>query len=408
MFTSNILHLVIRSPNSWEIFDISGFIDSIKCINQYPTNFVICKNITVDINYCSPFIESYYFIDCRICSLNVTQQDGYKTHLNFYRCLFMCDFDAEIKTSSIYMDEIKSFVYSMYINIDYPTFSYFLCPDELGKSDDDTSYQESYKIIVSGDGIINLDIRNVEYDYHDFIIKNESNLSINLLNTRKITLDNGGTISGLNITDSEQLVLNLTNKIGRIIIEDTSIEELKFKNCNFISKVPVFDNSSTIKHSVDIDKKSFDNLLKVKQIGSLEFSRLAEFFNRNNAYIEAQQLHRHYLLAKAKESKSKGLKTWVWLYDFISGCGTSLAKPVIWILLLFIFNLFIILLGSDLLGFDITYYAVNTTIPIFKLASNHIELSNGILLVLNISSILATLLWFLIALQIRKLLRLKE
>lgn len=124
--------------------------------------------------------------------------------------------------------------------------------------------------------------------------------------------------------------------------------------------------------------------------------------------MEAQQLHRHYLLAKAKESKSCDLKVWVWFYNLINGCGTSLAKPVIWILLLFIFNLFIVLLGSDLLGFDITYYAINTTIPIFKLASNHIELSNGILLVLNISSILATLLWFLIALQIRKLLRLKE
>ncbi|MDE4953520.1 hypothetical protein NAI68_13355, partial [Francisella tularensis subsp. holarctica] len=75
---------------------------------------------------------------------------------------------------------------------------------------------------------------------------------------------------------------------------------------------------------------------KVEKGGSLEFSRLAEFFNRNNAYLEAQQLHRHYLLAKAKESKSCSLKFWVWFYNLINGCGTILAKPVIWIILLFI------------------------------------------------------------------------
>ncbi|ALK94428.1 hypothetical protein [Francisella tularensis] len=318
----------------------------------------------------------------------------------------MCDFNAEIKTSPIYVDIIRNFVFSMFINIDYPAFSYFLSPDELGKSDDDTSYQKSYKVTVSGDGITELNIRNVEYDYHDFIIKNESELSLNLLGAKKVNLINDATIY-LNVVSSEKLILDLSKDINRMIIRNSSIEKLDFNSCEF-ETVPSFDDKSSIKHSVDIDLATFNNLLKVEKGGSLEFSRLAEFFNRNNAYMEAQQLHRHYLLAKAKESKSCGLKVWVWFYNLINGCGTSLAKPVIWILLLFIFNLFIVLLGSDLLGFDITYYAINTTIPIFKLASNHIELSNGILLVLNISSILATLLWFLIALQIRKLLRLKE
>ncbi|MBF9004734.1 hypothetical protein IPF29_06465, partial [Francisella tularensis] len=72
LFTSNILHLVIGSPNSWEIFDISGFIDSIKCINQYQRNIVVCKNLLVDVNYYHPLIEPYYFINSRIYSLNVT------------------------------------------------------------------------------------------------------------------------------------------------------------------------------------------------------------------------------------------------------------------------------------------------------------------------------------------------
>ncbi|MBK2356196.1 hypothetical protein IBE09_00935 [Francisella hispaniensis] len=320
----------------------------------------------------------------------------------------MCDFDAEIKTSSIYMEEIKSFIYSMFINIDYPTFSYFLNPDELGKSDDDTSYQKSYKLTISGDGITELNIRNVEYDYHDFIIKNENYLSINLLNTRKITLDSDDTISWLNIIDSEQLVLNLTNKIGRIIVKDTSIEKLKFKNCNFISKVPVFDNSSTIKHSVDIDKKSFDNLLNIKNAGSLEYSRLAEFFNRNNAYIEAQQLHRHYLLAKAKESKSCGLKTWVGLYDLINGCGTSLLKPFTTMFFVWVANALILQYQfSD--GAKVFYHSINNILPLAGIFNNADDIKlSFVILALKFTSILATLLWFFIALQIRKLLRLKE
>lgn len=286
LFTSSVIHLIVGSHNSWDIFYMSRFIDSIEHLNQYSENIVICQNILVDINYCSPIIESYYFINSRIFSLKITQQYRYKAYLNFYKCLFMCDFDAEIKTSSIYKEEIKSFIYSMFINIDYPTFSCFLSPDELGKSDDDTSYQESYKITISGDGITELNIRNVKYDDRDFFVKNENDLSINLLNTRKITLDNVDTISWLNIIDSEQLVLNLTNKIGRIIVKATSIEKLKFKNCNFISKVPEFDNSSSIKHSVDINKKSFDNLLNIENAGSIEFSKLAEFFNSNNAYMQ--------------------------------------------------------------------------------------------------------------------------
>lgn len=428
IFTSHAIHLIISNHNSWDIFYMSRFIGLIEHPNQYLRNFVICKNILVDINYCSPVIESYCFIDCRICSLNVTQDTRKAVYLNFYKCSFMCDFDAEIKTSSIYMEEIKNFIYSMFINIDYPTFSYFLSPDELGKSDDDTSYQESYKLTISGDGITELNIRNVEYDDRNFFVKNDSDLSMNLSNTRKITLDSDDAISWLNIIDSEQLVLNLTNKIGRIIVKDTSIEKLKFKNCNFISKVPVFDNSSTIKHSVDIDKKSFDNLLNIKNAGLLEYSRLAEFFNRNNAYIEAQQLHRHYLLAKAKESLNKGSKEdnsskenkpcfskkWfglygiVKLYDWINGCGTSLWKPFIAMFFVWIANAVILQYQfSD--GAKVLYYSINNILPLAGIFNNADDIKLPfVILALKLTSIIATLLWFLIALQIRKLLRLKE
>ena len=186
------------------------------------------------------------------------------------------------------------------------------------------------------------------------------------------------------------------------------MEKLKCDDKLFIS-LPYFDDKSTVKHSVDINKATFDNLLKVKQSGSLEFSRLAEFFNRNNAYMEGQQLHRHYLLAKAKESKSRGLKAWVWFYDTINGCGTSLLKPFLFLVLLFSINCNIYFYLTNIIGADIFYKAIDNSLPFAgAFTINNEIISLGVISALKITSIFATLLLFLIALQIRKLLKLKE
>ena len=201
--------------------------------------------------------------------------------------------------------------------------------------------------------------------------------------------------------------LILSNKLNFISSIECTYSKITMRNCIF-GKIPVFDEKSSIKHSVDIDKKTFDNLLNIENAGSLEFSRLAEFFNRNNAYMEAQQLHRHYLLAKSKESKSKGLQTSVRLYDLINGCGSSLSKPFIGLFLIWIFN--VVILHYQLTnGIEVFYHSINNILPFAGLFNHNDCVSMlGVILALKLTSILATLLWFLIALQIRKLLKLKD
>ncbi|MEY8797510.1 hypothetical protein [Francisella philomiragia] len=157
--------------------------------------------------------------------------------------------------------------------------------------------------------------------------------------------------------------LLLSDRILKLNISNCNFTKLDFKNCEFTS-MPNFDEKSSVKHSVNIYKKSFDDLLNVKNAGSLEFSCLAEFFNRNNAYIEAQQLHRHYLKSKAKESRSCGLKAWVRLYDFISGCGTSLLKPFLFLVLLFSINSSIYFYLTETVGWNVFYHAINRLFPI--------------------------------------------
>lgn len=225
---------------------------------------------------------------------------------------------------------------------------------------------------------------------------------------------------------SNSCYLLLKGSISKLNIYECNFTKLDFQNCEF-TNIPNFDDKTSIKHSVDIDKATFDNLRNIKEAGSLEFSRLAEFFNRNSAYIEAQQLHRHYLLAKAKESKSKGLKIWVGLYDLINGCGTSLWKPFIGILYCWLFTYLIFLSSSIKLvmsvkstgvivysSYSVLFsikQALLVTVPL--LATIHkpeIEmLDNGLLQIfVYFLMIVSYLLVFLMALQIRKLLKLKD
>ncbi|MGQ4005897.1 hypothetical protein QIW49_05355 [Francisellaceae bacterium CB300] len=211
----------------------------------------------------------------------------------------------------------------------------------------------------------------------------------------------------INLKDHSSALL-LSDSIPSLSVENSHFSKIEFQNCKFKS-IPNFDDKSTVKHSVDINKATFDNLLKVKQSGSLEFSRLAEFFNRNNAYMEGQQLHRHYLLAKAKESKSRGLKAWVWFYDTINGCGTSLLKPFLFLVLLFSISCNIYFYLTNIIGADIFYKAIDNLLPFSGVfTTNHDIINLVVILALKITSIFSTLLWFLMALQIRKLLKLKE
>ncbi|MDE4970148.1 hypothetical protein NAI63_13650, partial [Francisella tularensis subsp. holarctica] len=73
-------------------------------------------------------------------------------------------------------------------------------------------------------------IINVEYDYHVFIIKNESELSLNLLGAKIVNLINDAIIY-LNVVSSEKLILDLSNDINRMLIRNSSIENLDFNSC---------------------------------------------------------------------------------------------------------------------------------------------------------------------------------
>ncbi|MED7820231.1 MULTISPECIES: hypothetical protein [unclassified Francisella] len=208
--------------------------------------------------------------------------------------------------------------------------------------------------------------------------------------------------------DSTIEEIDFNKNIRRIEFKNTKIEKLTCEDQLFIS-LPKFDNKSGVGRSVKLHPKSFDKLLKSKRAGSIEFSCLAEFFNRNNAYMEAQQLHRHYLLSKAEESKNLSLKIWIWLYDFINGCGTSLLKPFLLLVLIFSLNCNINFYLVKITGVDVYYKAVDNILPFAVILIKDDSISNlGVVLSLKIISILATLLWFLIALQIRKLLKLKD
>ncbi|MDE5031855.1 hypothetical protein NAI34_09365, partial [Francisella tularensis subsp. holarctica] len=93
-------------------------------------------------------------------------------------------------------------------------------------------------VTVSGDGIRELIIRNDEYDYHDLIIKNESELSLNLLGAKKVNLIIDAIIY-LNVVSSEKLILDLSKDSNRMIIRNSSIENLDFHRCEF-ETVPSF------------------------------------------------------------------------------------------------------------------------------------------------------------------------
>ncbi|APC97651.1 hypothetical protein [Francisella frigiditurris] len=247
------------------------------------------------------------------------------------------------------------------------------------------------------------------------------------ISTTDIKIENGD--NHCIFTGFKNIFLYCNNLVDIAVeFQNCSLFQLEWLNCKF-KEVPSFDEKSSIKNSVEINPETFKNLnslRKTKEIGSLEFSRLAEFLNKNNAYIEAQQLHSCYLKKKAEETTNRGFKFWVCLYDLVNGCGTSLFKPIIGIFYCWFFAYFMFLFSSiksisilyadkiDIYNiFSIAYsvkQAFLTTIPLLAAINkpNVTLLNDWGQITIYLLMIISYLLFFLVALQIRKLLKLKE
>ncbi|MCF6775873.1 hypothetical protein L3V83_04700 [Thiotrichales bacterium 19X7-9] len=183
-----------------------------------------------------------------------------------------------------------------------------------------------------------------------------------------------------------------------------TFSSIKWKNCNF-NKIPYFDNQCRVNQFVDIDPPSIKSLAGEP----LEYSNLTSFFSKNGAYLEAQQLHQKFLLAKANRSNiDKQFKYLVKLYDEINSCGTNILKPIRWWLFIYIINVLLVFLSFNF------WCSVKQVTLILIPALTIIEKTRISLLpwytqlCLYISMILSYILLFLIALTIRKKLKLRE
>ncbi len=222
---------------------------------------------------------------------------------------------------------------------------------------------------------------------------------------------------------------------GDVKIKKSCNENYIFSELEYPS---VSCEKSSVNSLVYISQSTLDNLLDKGD--SLDYLNLAEFLNKNGVYIEAQQLHRHYLLKKIQEKNAKEnqdkckLKKWcvenfsryslIKLYDLINGCGTSLLKPfVLWLgcwlsaYLVFLFSTTQLIVNR--ISFD-AYFQFNIlssikqafliTIPLLATIEKPkiIELYAYDQIIIYFLMIFYYLLWFLFALQIRKFLKLKE
>ncbi|API86095.1 hypothetical protein [Francisella uliginis] len=388
------------------------------------------------------------FINCKISSLATEKMknSNFGMRLFFYKCFWYIEGDFCI--SNCGCDYIDVIIYE-------PEFreltTYFpskqieknvkLCFNSKNKTFVQIVFLKSYnrkRLLELDQSLCTFCIENIGK------LSKLSIFNAGIYKSVKVISSNG--IDNLLINNSKNISLDINRICKKIDARKTVFDNFRLSNLKKIEEIPYFDDKSSVKHSVNIDKPTFNNLLKVKQGGSLEFSRLAEFFNRNNAYMEAQQLHRHYLLAKAKESlkeeskednsdkenkpcfckKWTGLSGLINIYDFINGCGTSLLKPFIGILYCWLFTYLIFLSSSIKLVMSakstgvIAYSSYSVlfsikqaflvTVPL--LATIHkpeTVILNGVSQIfIYFLMIVSYLLVFLMALQIRKLLRLKE
>ena len=200
------------------------------------------------------------------------------------------------------------------------------------------------------------------------------------------------------------------NKLNDVIgWYNCRITKINWTDCTF-NDVPFFDEKSSIEDEVNIDQTTLSHL-NSGNFDALELTRLAEFLNRNHAYMEAQELHRGYLKAKAQSENNNSVKKGlIYLYDIINSCGTSLVQPFVWLFLLFGINWYLIRYAQPSPGtVNCIYEAIKNTFPFLKIyGSKEQTIDGGIGLLLNITAALATLILFLIAIHIRKLLKLRE
>ena len=256
---------------------------------------------------------------------------------------------------------------------------------------------------------------------------NISNLKIQLLNKVFSIIDSSDSenfqisISSTSEYDNRDIQIDecscsllLHKNIPSLKINNCSFTKLSLKEC-FFESIPIFDDKSTVRYNIDIDKHTFKNLSNIEKVGSAEYSRFAEFLNRNQSYIEAQKLHKDYLITKSKETDFFSLKILIWIYKNINYCGNSLLLPFVWLSVIFLISFFIFLLGNNhyFYNYDIAnslQQAFFVDAP-FSIIIKKFEISNLLpilQIVIYLLMLLSTFLYYLIFMQIRKLLCLKE
>lgn len=315
----------------------------------------------------------------------------------------------------------------------------------------DESNKDSHKICFKQVGIDSLVLSSVEKSKYFEITKADYYKQTMILDSEKQYIDIycqincGGDINikkdtkdRYTFSRSKYKSIDCENFKGSLKFNNCNLSRLRWKNCNF-AEVPSFDDESSIKLAVYIDESTLRNM--DGKGSSLDFLNLAEFLNRNKAYIEAQSLHRFYLLSKREEyleeqnkKDNNKLKKWckdnfnryllVKIYDSINSCGNNLLKPVcltlcswLFVYLIFLFSTcFIIIDCSDFktyLFFHVLYSIKQATLVIVPLLAtiekpqiSCLNLYPQILVYLLM--IFSYLLFFLMALQIRKFLKLKD
>ena len=397
--------------------------------NKFNRSVIIIKDLYIDcqLNFKHDLGCRLIFLNCSFSSIVTKnmQCNGGILDLLFYRCFW--DIEGAFRFSNDTNKDMRITVYEPeFRELNFPPKNTDKGVKFIFDSNNPIftrfNFKEKHSKCFSGD-----------LSFYSFVIENLgnlSNLSIFKAGASKSTkVISSGIIDNLWIHDSRNVTIDICNICRNFDIHNTEFDKFSVANLKELKEIPSFDEKSKVKHSLDIDKVTFDNLLKIKNAGSIEFSQLAEFFNRNNAYMEAQQLHRHYLLAKAKESlkedskedaktnknKSCFCKKWTGLsgliniYDLINGCGTSFVKPIICMFFIWIANVVILQYQFIDDGIKVFCHSIDNILPFAGIFKDPEDICMpGVILALKVTSILATLLWFLIALQIRKLLKLKD
>lgn len=187
-----------------------------------------------------------------------------------------------------------------------------------------------------------------------------------------------------------------------MIFKNCIFNSITWKNCKF-SKIPYFDEQCKISQFVNIDNRSIKNL----NAEPLEYSNLISFFSKSGAYLEAQELHKKFLWAKKTKTSSFGFKVLVYLYYGLNQCGNSIIQPIIiWLLI----SVAVCLIYCHHNLCDPINQTFLTMIPLLATVEKPAisSLPSCIQILIYCLMISSYILLFLIALTIRKKLKLRE